>query len=101
MMLLYNSYFCIFADEGFDLSFKVADDSSLALVKFGEFLYDNLIIFSPSVQGKYNIRLNATCVLTTFPGLKLIYNSGGCMTVSSNEGFIERLLARMSLLFAK
>lgn len=32
------------------MTFKTADDSSLALVKYGEYLYDNLIIFSPSVQ---------------------------------------------------
>ena len=38
-------------DRGFDLTYKTADDSSLALVKYGEFLYDNLIIFSPSVEG--------------------------------------------------
>ena len=36
---------------GFDLTFKTADDSSLALVKYGEFLYDHLILFSPSVEG--------------------------------------------------
>lgn len=38
-------------DTGFDLTFKTADDASLALVKYGEFLYENLIIFSPSVEG--------------------------------------------------
>ena len=42
----------IFSDAGFDLTFKTADDASLALVKYGEFLYDNLIIFSPSVEGE-------------------------------------------------
>ena len=41
------------ADRGFDLTYKTADDSALALVKYGEFLYDNLIIFSPSVEGLY------------------------------------------------
>ena len=41
-------------DRGFDLTYKTADDSALALVKYGEFLYDNLIIFSPSVEGLYN-----------------------------------------------
>jgi oligosaccharyltransferase complex subunit beta len=40
------------ADRGFDLTFKTADDSSLSLVKYGEFLYENLIIFAPSVEGK-------------------------------------------------
>jgi oligosaccharyltransferase complex subunit beta len=44
-------YVCAFEDRGFDLTFKTADDSSLSLVKYGEFLYDNLVIFSPSVEG--------------------------------------------------
>jgi len=44
-------FFCV--DRGFDLTYKTADDSALALVKYGEFLYDNLIIFAPSVEGLY------------------------------------------------
>lgn len=41
-----------FSDRGFDLTFKTADDPSLSLIKYGQFLYDHLIIFSPSVEGK-------------------------------------------------
>jgi len=36
--------------RGFHLTFKTADDPSLSLVKYGEFLYDNLVLFSPSVE---------------------------------------------------
>lgn len=43
-------YSCL--DRGFELTFKTADEPSLSLIKYGEFLYDNLIIFSPSVEGK-------------------------------------------------
>lgn len=39
-------------DRAFELTFKTADDPSLSLIKYGEFLYDNLIIFSPSVEGE-------------------------------------------------
>ena len=46
----YNVFVYI-TDRGFDLTFKTADDSSLALIKYGEFLYEHLIIFSPSVEG--------------------------------------------------
>ena len=42
--------FC--SDQGFVLTFKTADDTSLALIKYGEYLYDNLVLFSPSVEGK-------------------------------------------------
>nr|XP_032818171.1 dolichyl-diphosphooligosaccharide--protein glycosyltransferase 48 kDa subunit [Petromyzon marinus] len=38
------------ADRGFELTYKTADDPSLSLIKYGEFLYDHLIIFSPSVE---------------------------------------------------
>lgn len=43
-----------FSDRGFDLTFKTADDPSLSLIKYGQFLYDHLIIFSPSVEGKFH-----------------------------------------------
>lgn len=32
------------------LTFKSADDASLVLSKYGEFLYEHLIIFAPSVE---------------------------------------------------
>lgn len=51
---LYSVTF-LFSEKGFELTFKTADDASLALVKYGEFLYDNLILFSPSVEGKTEI----------------------------------------------
>lgn len=41
------------SDRGFDLTFKTADDPSLSLIKYGQFLYDHLIIFSPSVEGRF------------------------------------------------
>jgi oligosaccharyltransferase complex subunit beta len=37
-------------EQGFQLVFKTADDPGLALTKHGEYLYENLIIFSPSVE---------------------------------------------------
>jgi len=46
----HSIYFRSLRDRGFEITFKLADDSSLALVKYGEFLYDNLILFAPSVE---------------------------------------------------
>lgn len=37
-------------DRGYSLTFKSADDSSLVLSKYGEYLYQNLVIFAPSVE---------------------------------------------------
>ena len=41
----------MFSGKGYELIYRTADDPGLALFKYGEFLYDNLIIFSPSVEG--------------------------------------------------
>lgn len=40
----------MFADRGYTLTYKIADDASLVLSKYGEYLYKNLIIFAPSVE---------------------------------------------------
>lgn len=58
LVLLENFYIrdthSIFFDDlksrGYQLTFKLADDPNLALSKFGEYLYDHLIIFAPSVE---------------------------------------------------
>lgn len=47
MKTLINFYF---PDRGFSLTYKLADDANLVLSKYGEFLYDHLIIFAPSVE---------------------------------------------------
>nr|CAB3236718.1 dolichyl-diphosphooligosaccharide--protein glycosyltransferase 48 kDa subunit [Phallusia mammillata] len=46
----HSIYFKSLADRGFDLTYKSADDASLELIKYGVHVYDNLIIFSPSVE---------------------------------------------------
>lgn len=39
-----------FLERGYNLNFKIADDASLVLSKYGEYLYENLIIFAPAVE---------------------------------------------------
>ncbi|XP_016135651.1 dolichyl-diphosphooligosaccharide--protein glycosyltransferase 48 kDa subunit-like [Sinocyclocheilus grahami] len=46
----HSIFFRSLADRGFDVTFKTADDPGLSLIKYGQFLYDHLIIFSPSVE---------------------------------------------------
>ncbi|KAF5292597.1 hypothetical protein FQA39_LY13930 [Lamprigera yunnana] len=46
----HSIFFRSLQDRGYELTFKIADDSSLHLSKYGEYLYDNLIIFAPSVE---------------------------------------------------
>jgi hypothetical protein len=44
-----NSYFL---DRGHKLTFKLADDATLMLMKYGEFLFEHLVVFAPSVEGR-------------------------------------------------
>ncbi|KAI4461169.1 dolichyl-diphosphooligosaccharide--protein glycosyltransferase 48 kda subunit [Holotrichia oblita] len=46
----HSIFFKQLQERGYTLTFKVADDASLVLSKYGEYLYDNLIIFAPSVE---------------------------------------------------
>jgi oligosaccharyltransferase complex subunit beta len=55
----HSVFFKSLQQRGFTLTIKSADDASLALIKFGEFLYDHLIIFAPSVEefgGSVNVK---------------------------------------------
>jgi len=45
----HSIFFKSLSDRGYDLNFKTADDPSLKLINYGEFLYDHLVIFAPSV----------------------------------------------------
>ncbi|KAM6976684.1 dolichyl-diphosphooligosaccharide--protein glycosyltransferase 48 kDa subunit [Aplochiton taeniatus] len=73
----HSIFFRSLADRGYDLSFKTADDPSLSLIKYGQFLYDHLIIFSPSVEdfgGNINVE-----TITSF------IDGGGNVLVAANS----------------
>ena len=46
----HSIFFDDLKSRGYQLSFKLADDPNLALSKYGEYLYDHLVIFAPSVE---------------------------------------------------
>ncbi|CAN1344164.1 Dolichyl-diphosphooligosaccharide--protein glycosyltransferase 48 kDa subunit [Linum perenne] len=46
----HSIYFTSLKSRGFDLEFKLADDPKLALQRYGQYLYDGLILFAPSVE---------------------------------------------------
>ncbi|KAF5306131.1 hypothetical protein FQR65_LT07407 [Abscondita terminalis] len=46
----HSIFFRSLQDRGYQLTYKIADDSSLHLSKYGEYLYDNLIVFAPTVE---------------------------------------------------
>jgi oligosaccharyltransferase complex subunit beta len=46
----HSKFFKSLSDKGFELDIKQADAASLTLFKYGERLYNNIIIFAPSVD---------------------------------------------------
>ena len=46
----HSIYFKSLVDSGFELTYKVADDSGLQIKKYGQYLYEHIIVFSPSVE---------------------------------------------------
>lgn len=55
----HSVFFKSLQDRGFHLTFKTADDPGLSLMKYGEYLFQHLILFSPSVEefgGSLNVQ---------------------------------------------
>ncbi|XP_046820250.1 dolichyl-diphosphooligosaccharide--protein glycosyltransferase 48 kDa subunit [Vespa crabro] len=46
----HSIFFRTLQDAGYSLIFKLADDANLQLSKYGEYLYQHLIIFAPSIE---------------------------------------------------
>ncbi len=81
----HSVFFQDLKSRGHQLTFKMADDANLALAKYGEYLYDNLIVFAPSVE-EFGGTINVNAI-TDF-----IDNGGGniLVAVSSEVGDILR-----------
>ncbi|WAR14551.1 OST48-like protein [Mya arenaria] len=73
----HSIFFRSLRDEGYELSFKAADDAGLSLSKYGEFLYSNLVIFAPSVE-EFGGGLDVSAI-TNF-----IDNGGNVMVAASS-----------------
>ena len=73
---------------GFTLTYKVADDPSIVLKKYGSFLYDHLVLFSPSVE-EFGGALNVE-------GIVEFIDAGGNILVAGSTltGDILREIAR-------
>lgn len=48
----HSIFFHSLQSHGFDLDFKLADDPKLTLQRYGQYLYDALILFSPNSDSK-------------------------------------------------
>jgi len=73
--------------HGFSITYKVADDSTLQIKKFGEFVYDHIVVFAPTVE-EFGGSLNAD-MITEF-----VDNGGNILiTGNSNTGEVLREIA--------
>ncbi|KAG0479329.1 hypothetical protein HPP92_010187 [Vanilla planifolia] len=46
----HSIFFKSLQSRGYELEFRLADDSKLSLQRYGHYLYDGLVLFAPSVQ---------------------------------------------------
>ncbi|XP_065342276.1 dolichyl-diphosphooligosaccharide--protein glycosyltransferase 48 kDa subunit [Cloeon dipterum] len=46
----HSIFFKSLSDRGYKLNFKLADDANLNIKKYGEYLYEHIVIFAPSVE---------------------------------------------------
>jgi oligosaccharyltransferase complex subunit beta len=82
-------------DRGYTLTVKKADDASLSLTKFGEFLYDHVIVFAPSVEG--NFKIKNICISLEFGGsinaeeLARFVDGGGNVLVAADSNIGEAI----------
>jgi oligosaccharyltransferase complex subunit beta len=60
----HSFYFKQLKDRGFDITYKSSDDVNIQIVKYGEYLYDHIIIFAPATK-EFGGRLDAE-ILTEF-----------------------------------
>merc|ERR1719187_514016 len=68
-------------ERGFDLTVRTADDPTLSLMKYGEFIYEHLVIFSPSVE-EFGGSVDVPAIINFIDG-------GGNVIVAANSNIGE------------
>jgi oligosaccharyltransferase complex subunit beta len=77
----HSTYFKLLKDNGFQLTIKTADDASLSLSKYGEYLYENLVLFSPSVA-EFGGNISSKAIID-------FIDAGGNVLVAANSDISE------------
>jgi len=86
----HSIYFNMLQSHGFTLTYKVADDPSLNLKKYGELMYENIIVFAPTVE-EFGGSLNAESMMD------FVDNGGNLLvTAGSVTGDVLREIASES-----
>jgi oligosaccharyltransferase complex subunit beta len=83
----HSTFFRLLTEQGFKLTFKVADDATISLKKYGEYLFDHIVVFAPTVD-EFGGSLSVEA-MTEF-----IDNGGNVLIASnSNTGDVLREIA--------
>jgi oligosaccharyltransferase complex subunit beta len=83
----HSIFFKLLAEQGFQLTYKVADDATITIKKYGEYLFDHIVVFAPTVD-EFGGGLNVEA-MTEF-----IDNGGNVLIASnSNTGDVLREIA--------
>ncbi|XP_014254166.1 dolichyl-diphosphooligosaccharide--protein glycosyltransferase 48 kDa subunit [Cimex lectularius] len=75
----HSLFFKSLKDRGYSLTFKLADDPALVLSRYGEFLYDHLILFAPSVE-EFGGTLNVETITEFIDGGGNVIVAGSSMS---------------------
>jgi hypothetical protein len=67
----HSAFFGSLQARGFDLDFRLADDPKLSLHRYGQYLYDGLVLFAPSTPRK----LLVPC-LSRLPEIRSVVSGG-------------------------
>lgn len=49
----HSLYFKSLQSRGFELDFKLADEPKISLQRYGQYFYDGLILFCPTIERKH------------------------------------------------
>lgn len=88
----HSIFFNSLKSRGFDLDFKLADDPTLSIQRYGQYLYDGLILFTPTAESKFvSIWFLLHFVsLVFFSWLILLFEGfGGALDLSAILNFVD------------
>lgn len=79
---VFSNFFENLTSRGYQLKYLPVDSADVILVKFGKHIYDNIILFAPSVTSFHSI---------TFGDILDFVNAGGNLMVAVNDGISDNL----------
>ena len=79
----HSTFFRSLRDRGFQVTYKVADDSDLTLMKYNEYLYDHLVLFCPNVV-EFGGNMSTKSVID-------FIDAGGNVLVAANSQLSKRI----------